>query len=427
MYYANRIVARYWMVAFLLATSALQARTIYTTLPLPKPSASLTALSNFQQQGEIQGYALLPFYQDNHIFYYAALYGRYAYPTAKLGSVGLGMRYWMNTHDLIGAYLFTDYFISNRQHHFWLISPGIEMITPTWSIHSNAYIPIKQKSYPLGFIEGARVSDGRYQNQINTSLRYDQFETVQFGLDARVERRLPMAWPLHLEIGGYFFHHPHQSTQGVLLGINMPLNRYCSVKLSSTRDNVQGWQWQGGLRLSLGGSDPAMKPMMRHIAPLTQLSSLVLQAQQLSGNNNQPLPTLNINMQGENNPITNIADTSTPISPVESAGPISPPQSPGPLKVDTSVPNIVSPPSTDSLSSTDSSFDIDDLDTDDFEDLSSIGSSSISSSGISTPIDIVGTSTPPELNSVNQPLSPPLDIELLQSSLEPFSTGEESP
>lgn len=255
----------------------------------PGFSLSVQGGTGLFSEGKVVGMVPMRF-QDNALLY-GMIQGQYANSKDWLFSVGMGGRYLLDTHRLIGGYLCLDRLTSSRNHVFWLLNPGVELLTQygengaSLGLSMNTYLPVSTSQYHIGNIGGHEVTDPYYLSQINLQASYRQIETIRFGLDTRLAYSFARFKYATAELGGYFFNHIHQPLYGIEVGVDFRLSQYLAVSVKGASDNVQR-SIMVGLRLSLGGILPSsgrqamngrlLAPMQRYIAPLSHMTSVML-------------------------------------------------------------------------------------------------------------------------------------------------------
>lgn len=111
--------------------------------------------------GVFSGDAMLPTLGNQNGFVYLDANGADSTSTSWLVSPGLGFRDIIN-NVIYGAYGYGDYQVSNLGGNFWVINPGIEVMSPHWDGHVNGYVALNRTSQngPQAFADTIGITQG---------------------------------------------------------------------------------------------------------------------------------------------------------------------------------------------------------------------------------------------------------------------------
>ncbi|CEK11382.1 inverse autotransporter beta-barrel domain-containing protein [Legionella hackeliae] len=208
--------------------------------------------------------ALVPIYGNHGGIFYIDGMGKTGDDDGYLGSIGGGYRGIYNDRFLLGGYVFGDFNRVARGPHFPVVNPGLELMTSLWDIHVNGYFPTSPKQKVQGVFLGEQLGTTQYvsfagHNQFDNLINL--VEEVGNGVDGEVGLTLPMARNLRFYTGGYHFSFKEsQDINGVIGGVEMPLNNYFTVSIRDSYDKVQKNTAQLTIRLTLGGMDKSGPP-----------------------------------------------------------------------------------------------------------------------------------------------------------------------
>ncbi|KTD26119.1 Protein of uncharacterised function (DUF3442) [Legionella lansingensis] len=222
--------------------------------------------------------AILPLYGNHDSILYIDGLGKTGSDNGHLGSIGGGYRGIRNDIFLWGAYVFGDFNRTTRGPHFPVVNPGLEFMTNLWDIHVNGYFPTSPKQKVEATFLGEQLGTTQYisfagHNQFDNLVNL--VEEVGNGVDGEIGLTLPAAKNIRLYTGGYHFSFKEaQDINGVIGGVEMPLNRYFTVSVRDSYDRVQKNTAQVTIRLTLGGMDKSessnihdrlLDPIPRHL------------------------------------------------------------------------------------------------------------------------------------------------------------------
>ena len=310
--------------------------------------------------------ALLPIYGSNTNILFLDASAAAGTDNSWLGSGGLGARRVVGENWLWGAYAFGDRNSDGYGGNFWVLNPGIEVMTSHWDAHINGYFPTthKQKTRDLGQSHVLGVDDFvtfHGHSEFDTVLGL--YRVVGNGLDGEIGLSKPFKGNrARLFLGGYYYslqqginahllkNKAHLSSKqpvpnfyGPQLGIEIPSTPKLSFILTATHDQLYGNQGRITIRYKLGEiiqkqtNDVAQRildPIIRHEGTLGTASGIV--SQQRIKNNGIPQlvsdhiwffsPASSSNFNGINsctfeNPCTNTAFNQATVTGIESLVP----------------------------------------------------------------------------------------------------------
>ncbi|CEK10689.1 inverse autotransporter beta domain-containing protein [Legionella hackeliae] len=211
--------------------------------------------------GVIDG--MLPVFGSQDGIFYVDGLGKGGSDDGYLWSAGGGFRGIQNNSFLWGAYAFGDYNRTSRGQHFTVVNPGVEAMTNYWDVHVNGYFPTsKQKSE--GLFLGTQLGTTQYISFTGHS-QFDSIvnvvEEVGNGVDGEVGLTLPQLRYLRLFGGGYHFAPQHVSDiNGVVGGVEVPINNNLTVSVRDSYDRVQKNTALFTVRFTLGGINKGEQP-----------------------------------------------------------------------------------------------------------------------------------------------------------------------
>lgn len=232
--------------------------------------------------GVFSGDYLQPFFLNQTNFIYGDLAADYATDDTYLVSPGMGYRGIVN-NKIFGAYVFSDYEKTNLGENFWVLSPGVEWMTPQWDAHLNFYFPTTHSQTSGSPVYASTLGD--YDNvafEDGTHNQYDMlvqpYATLGNGVDAEIG--YSFAGENHLKsrvyIGDYYYQ-PTGDTEnilGVTAGYQQALSRNMSFSVFNSYDQVNRYAFGVGLTVTFGGNsneyssdvkERLLDPVERHI------------------------------------------------------------------------------------------------------------------------------------------------------------------
>ncbi|KTD08245.1 inverse autotransporter beta domain-containing protein [Legionella jamestowniensis] len=242
--------------------SSLHAEFRPTSFPLI-PRLSGEGYFGNRALGEFDG--MVPIYGNQDGILYVDGLGKLGSDDGYLGSIGGGLRGIHNNY-LWGAYVFGDYNRTSRGQHFPVVNPGLELMTNYLDIHVNGYFPTtKQKSE--GIFLGSDLGTTQYISFTGHS-QFDSLinvvEEVGNGVDGEIGLTLPETRNLRLFGGGYHFAPQNTSDiNGIVGGVEVPINHNLTVAFRDSYDNVQKNTALFTVRFTLGGIKKSEQPTVR--------------------------------------------------------------------------------------------------------------------------------------------------------------------
>ncbi|WP_133134029.1 hypothetical protein [Legionella rubrilucens] len=255
--------------------------------PLPS-SGRILGTAAITDLGLFGGDGMLPLIGGEEKFIYGDLLGRYGTDNTYLISPGIGYRRIVRD-VIVGGYLFGDYDHTNLNKNFWVISPGLELISTRWDFHLNGYFANHRKALDSATIEQTLASQVD-QFELGTHNQYTQLTfnqqlisnnvVIGNGFDAALGYSFAVKEKLrsHIYLGGYYYHPPAQyntkNIGGVAAGWNQPIHKTLSFSLFNSYDQINKYTVGVGLNLVFGGSvnvlsndihDRGLDPVQRHI------------------------------------------------------------------------------------------------------------------------------------------------------------------
>ncbi len=218
---------------------------------------------------------LWPFYSGANTFWFLEGQAKAATDSAWAGSLGLGLRHRTKTQGLLGSYLFVDSNISQSNHSYWFLNPGVEWIGKVWEVRANAYIPLGNRGNWLQVNFAENLGNYRYVNfqghtQIDAYL--SEAESVGWGIDTELGRAVPGIAKLRLYAGAYHFN-PEQAAamNGVAARLEYPLTAHLTLSWRDSYDNLQHHSSLLGVSFSFGNRQQAETyPAVRGMASVAR-------------------------------------------------------------------------------------------------------------------------------------------------------------
>lgn len=238
--------------------------------------------------GLLGGDGMLPLIRKEEKFIYGNFLGGYGTNNTYLVSPGIGYRSIIRNF-IFGGYLFGDYDRTNLNKNFWVISPGLELISTRWDFHLNGYFANDSKALGPATVEQTLASQvdqfelGTH-NQ-HTQLTFNQqliskYAVIGHGFDAALGFNFSVKENLRSRIyfGGYYYNPPDKynikNIGGVAAGWNQPINKTLSFSLFNSYDQINKYTVGIGLNFVFGGRvnilsndihDRELDPVQRHI------------------------------------------------------------------------------------------------------------------------------------------------------------------
>lgn len=204
-----------------------------------------------------EGQILVPVYGDQSKALYVAVENYYSNDDDDRWMMAAGLGYRQIVSDRIwGAYALIDY-LHTSENVFPVINPGVEMLGNAWDVSVNGYIPTsnRKKKGKEGWAgdDFGIYNYGRPTGHDFYDHRMQQYEEIGRGFDFQVARVIPRFEDAKLHLGTYYFDTPDGgSVKGVSSKLTYNLNKYSSLELKNTYDNVKHNQFLVGIRFVLG-------------------------------------------------------------------------------------------------------------------------------------------------------------------------------
>ncbi|MDR3477444.1 MAG: inverse autotransporter beta domain-containing protein [Gammaproteobacteria bacterium] len=239
--------------------SAHASSSFYSYAPVT-PHIVIDATATEGAIGDAEG--LFPVYGNTDRMLFADFSAAYDNHQASMVSPGVGAR-MIHNNNILGAYVFGDVDQTRSHANFVVFNPGIEWISPQWDAHINGYFPQthRRQVKNLGYQSNSgNFSYAYFSGHSQYDQQLIQYAVVGNGVDAEVGYSVNMH---HLR-GRFFAGAYHYSASnvsnisGVQAGFEYPINKYTSVIVSGSHDNVLQNSGAFTLRVSLGKNNEAM-------------------------------------------------------------------------------------------------------------------------------------------------------------------------
>lgn len=235
--------------------------------------------------GSVGGDVMQPVLGDNNGFLYSDVMGDYGTDDTYLASPGLGYRRVFN-NQIVGVSAFADYEKTSLDENFWVLSPGIELISPHWDAHVNGYFPTslsKQNGSPV-FASTLGDNSG-IQFETGTHNQYDEliapYVAIGNGGDAEIGYSFagPHDYRDRIYAGTYYYQpsgdiNNVQNILGITAGFEQPVSKNLKLSVFNSYDQVSNYTVGVGLSVTLGGDsnnytndvhDRLLDPVQRHV------------------------------------------------------------------------------------------------------------------------------------------------------------------
>jgi hypothetical protein len=190
-----------------------------------KPCFSLALTRPLFSSLEGSAVGMVPFFQQEHLLGYGALYGQVTQAGEYIAGIGIGSRYLINLQQWAGAYCFVD----QLKKSFYLANIGIELqsilgqasINPQLTVRINTYFPLNSSEQTAGeSVLGSQLKD-KIPNSIST-MRYQKIEAARFGFDISVVYQIPgFNKQYTIELNNYFLNRFNQAIYGMIGGVGI--------------------------------------------------------------------------------------------------------------------------------------------------------------------------------------------------------------
>lgn len=243
-------------------------------------ASNITLNSNIGNGLNFNGQGLIPLYLSEQSLLYTDLTGRYSNDNTWSSGLGLGYRRLVEDHYL-GGYVFADYNRAMGQHEFWSVNPGLEYLGSRWDWRLNGYLPLGQREWQarrdfadkFGDYQFTHVTGHQQYNHI-----YTELIEIAPGADLSTTWHNEQRTGQNFTFGGYYFDFHHNSTMNGLYGsFEQPINRYFSLVVSDSYDNLQRNLFTVGIKFSFNTQPKQatwLMPIERNLANRQQGAAL---------------------------------------------------------------------------------------------------------------------------------------------------------
>jgi hypothetical protein len=242
--------------------------------------AQFSAASGDANLGIFGGDVMQPLLGDANHFVYGDVAGDYATDDTYVMSPGIGYRGVYN-NQIWGAYAFSDDEKTSAGENFWVLSPGVEWMSPHWDAHVNLYFPT---NHSQASSTSFASDNGRYNYvafEAGTNNQYDMmmqyYDVIGNGADTEVGYRFAGKDNLSSRVYAGIYYYQPQGTQNIFggtLGVEQALSQHVSLAVFNSYDEVNHYAAGISLTLTLGGnanqyshdvSDRLLDPVERHV------------------------------------------------------------------------------------------------------------------------------------------------------------------
>lgn len=232
--------------------------------------------------------AMIPLFGNAHGDVYVDVSGQSGSDKTRFGSLGLGIRQTISSQYLMGAYGFIDrdQAIDNQ----WLVfNPGVEIMTNYWDGRINGYFPVGSDQHVQGQYFGDQIgltNREYFKDHSQYDGLYNKETVVGTGVDADVGYTFSNIKYLRIHGGVYYFAMPGsaRNIKGEEAGLDVPINKYISLSIDDSNDNVQHNTTTLALKFTVGNnhthdetsdiSHRLLEPIYRHFATLYNSSGI---------------------------------------------------------------------------------------------------------------------------------------------------------
>jgi hypothetical protein len=252
---------------------------------LPAGRAQFSAAEATQNLGTLSSDVMLPIYNSLDGFVYGDVMGDYATDGTYIASPGIGYRGLYN-NQIFGAYFFDDYQETSLGTHFWVLSPGVEWITPRWDTHLNAYFPTntRQKNGQSAYAD--TFGNYSYVNfEEGTHHQYDELVTPYAVIGNGVDAAIGYSFDANRDqlrsrvfLGSYYYQAPSNADidniTGITAGYSLAITEHLATSWSNSYDQVNHYNLSISLTYVFGGKsntfsrdvkDRLLDPVERHV------------------------------------------------------------------------------------------------------------------------------------------------------------------
>lgn len=231
---------------------------------------------------------MIPLFGNAHDDVYVDVSGQSGADKTRFGSLGLGIRQTISSQYLIGAYGFIDHdqTIDNQ----WLVfNPGVEIMTNYWDGRINGYFPVGSDQHVQGQYFGDQIgltNREYFKDHSQYDGLYNKETVVGTGVDADLGYTFSNIKYLRIHGGVYYFAMPGsaRNIKGEEAGLDVPINKYVSLSIDDSNDNVQHNTTMLELKFTVGNnhthdetsdiSHRLLEPIYRHFATLYNSSGI---------------------------------------------------------------------------------------------------------------------------------------------------------
>lgn len=250
------------LATFLLTQPALAAKSSSSNTALPfMPRTILDGTVTTAGASFAEGDVLIPLYGSTDNLLFADVTGSVVTNNGWYGSLGAGYRQIYGNY-LAGGYVFGDYSRTTNGNRFWVLNPGVEMFTASWDTRINGYIPMSNAVVVNGPTVAGNVigisKNVKFDNHRQYDNLYGVFEEMGQGLDTEVGYTFERANHTRVFGGAYFFNFNQakpDNMNGVIAGVEMPVNKNITLVMRDSYDNVQKNTFALSVRFTASGMD----------------------------------------------------------------------------------------------------------------------------------------------------------------------------
>ena len=261
-----------FLSALLFALLSIPAFADESVFPSDGRATLSSTLSNY---GIVSGDVMHSLYGNHEGFLYGNLMGDYSNDDSFVASPGFGIR-TLQSNQIFGAHLYTDYARTRSGQKFLTVSPGIEWMNTRWDTSVNLYLPTERvKQSGAAFPGGVAFETGTH-NQYDTVLT--PYTVIGNGMDVAAGYSFAGYRDLRSRVygGAYYYDTPldARNIAGLTAGVELPLSNRFKISLSNSYDKIGKYTVGFKVALSVGADtttmsdnvhDRAADPVQRHI------------------------------------------------------------------------------------------------------------------------------------------------------------------
>lgn len=248
----------------LLMAMAVDAKANVAESSLPWGRAQFSAAGATQNLGTVGADFMLPIYGNQHGFVYSDAMGDYGTDATYIMSPGVGYR-GLYDNQIFGAYFFDDYEKTSYGANFWVLSPGLEWISPVWDAHINGYFPTttrQQSGVPAFANTFGDYSYVTFEN--NTNYQYDMFVTPYAVIGDGADASIGYSFDLNgdhlrsrISLGTYYYQAPSDANVDDITGLTFTysnaLTQDLAVSITNSYDQLNHFNVSMNLTYTFGG------------------------------------------------------------------------------------------------------------------------------------------------------------------------------